>query len=315
MINWWSSLKKGAARLLSPLALLPLAACAAAQPPVEAAEAVEAVETVEAAKPALWKLADADTTIYLFGTIHMLPEDMEWRTPVIDAAVAASDSLVLETAMGTDLARTGRKLVEMGISPGLPPLMERVPEEKRPTLQKLIEASSIPTRALDRMETWAAAMSLFAGTFAEMGFEAKAGVEQGLSADFKDAGKPIDGLETVEQQFGFFDNLSEESQRAFLVGSIDDPEAARAQLEAMIAAWAAGDVEEIARTFDSEAGLTPELRQVLIVNRNKAWTEWLDARMDKPGTILVAVGAGHLAGKDSVQTMLEAKGLEAERIQ
>lgn len=307
MSRWWSNLRKRSARLLSPLALLPLAACATAQPSAEAAE--------PEAKPAMWKLADADTTIYLFGTIHLLPKGLEWRTPAIEKAVAASDALVLETQLGTDLSRTGRKMMEMGMSPGLPPLLERVPEEKRPALQKLIDSAGIPTRSLDRMETWAAAMSLFASSFRGMGFKAEAGVEQGLSADFRAADKPISGLETVEQQFGFFDSLSEESQRTFLIGSIDDPEEARRQLEAMIKAWAAGDTDAIARTFDSETALSPELRQVLMVNRNREWAEWLDKRLDEPGTVMVAVGAGHLAGQDSVQTMLKAKGIEAKRVQ
>lgn len=292
-----------AARWLSALAALGLTAgpAAAALP--------------ETATPAMWTLSDEDTTIYLLGTIHMLPEDLRWRTPAIEQAIEASDALVLETALGTDLQRTGRKMLEMGMSPGLPPLMERVPEEKRAGLRTLIDEAGIPARALDRMETWAAAMSLFATMFRGMGFEGEAGVEQGLSAAFREDGKRIDGLETVEQQFGFFDSLPEEAQRAFLVGSIDDPATARAQFETMIEAWSAGDTDAIAATFDSETALSPQLRQVLMVNRNKAWAEWLDARMDEPGTILVAVGAGHLAGKDSVQTMLAAKGLKTERVE
>src|SRR3546814_6525487 len=159
MSRWCSKIGKRSARWLAALALLPLAACATPQPPAETAEAVEA------AKPAMWKLADADTTIYLFGTIHLLPKGLEWRTPAIEKAVAASDALVLETQLGPDLSRTGRTMMEMGLSPGLPPLLERVPEEKRPALPKLSDSAGIPTRSLDRMETWAAAMSLFASSF------------------------------------------------------------------------------------------------------------------------------------------------------
>ena len=306
MMRWWSSLRRASARLISAATAVSLAACATAQPRAEA--------EIAAAAPALWKLSDADTDIYLFGTIHILPRDVEWRTAALERAIAQSDELVLETATGTDLGKTGRTMMEMALSPGLPPLMERVPEEKRAALAKLIESAGIPGRALDRMETWAAAMSLFASSFRSMGFEAEAGVEQGLAAQFRKADKPMSGLETVAQQFGFFDTLSEESQRAFLVGSIDDPEKAKAQFEEMMKAWAAGDVEAIARTFDSETGLSPELRAVLMTNRNRAWADWLEARLDTPGTVLVAVGAGHLAGRDSVQAMLEAKGLKAERV-
>ena len=303
MMGWRSGFRKGMARAVAAIGAVALAGCASAR------------AQPETARPALWKLSDADTTIYLFGTIHLLPKGMDWRTPALAQAIDASDELVLETAMGTDLAATGRKMMEMGLSPGLPPVMERVPEDKRAALATLIESAGIPGGALDRMETWAAAMSLFASSFRSMGFEAKAGVEQGLAAQFRKADKPMSGLETVAQQFGFFDTLSEESQRAFLVGSIDDPEKAKAQFEEMMKAWAAGDVEAIARTFDSETGLSPELRAVLMTNRNRAWADWLEARLDTPGTVLVAVGAGHLAGRDSVQAMLEAKGLKAERVQ
>lgn len=300
MMQWL----KRAARLLSPVALLPLAACAT----------MPAGDT-ETARPALWKLADADTTVYLFGTVHMLPEGLAWRTPAIERAIAEADGLVLETAAGTDLARTGRTMIEMGVSPDLPPLLERVPENKRAGLRAMIESAGLSTRSLDRLETWAAAMSLFATMFRTMGFEGEEGVEQGLSAAFEEAGKPIGGLETVEQQFRFFDALPEETQRAFLISSIEDPAAARANFEALVKAWAAGDVAALARTFDSADAFPPELRQVLMVDRNRAWAEWLDARLERPGTVLVAVGAGHLAGRDSVQAMLEERGLPPERIQ
>src|SRR3546814_13215263 len=93
----------------------------------------------------MWKLADADTTIYLFGTIHLLPKGLEWRTPAIEKAVAASDALVLETQLGTDLSRTGRKMMEMGLSPGLPPLLERVPGEKRRSGERRVGRECVST--------------------------------------------------------------------------------------------------------------------------------------------------------------------------
>src|SRR3546814_12767679 len=108
MARWWSKIGKRAGRWLASLALLPLAACATPQPPAETAEAVEA------AKPAMWKLADADTTIYQFGTIHLLPKGLEWRTPAIEKAVADSDAPVLETQLGTALSRPGRQRTDTG---------------------------------------------------------------------------------------------------------------------------------------------------------------------------------------------------------
>lgn len=298
---------KRISRFLAALGGLSLAACATVQPAPETA--------VAAPKPALWKVADEDTTIYLFGTIHILPKDLKWRTPALERAIAQSDELVLETRLGTDLAATGRTMAKMGMAEGQPPLMERVPEERRERLAAMIAGSGIPARAFDRMDTWAAALTLTAASFRNMGFNAEAGVEKSIEGAYRTGGKTISGLETVEEQFGFFDKLTEEAQRSFLVGAIEDPAKTRADFRAMLAAWAAGDTDAIARTFDAETAFSPELRAVLMTRRNAAWADWVAKRLDRPGTVMVAVGAGHLAGRDSVQRMLKDKGLKAERVQ
>jgi hypothetical protein len=302
MMNWKKRAAAAAAAVASAgLALDPAAAARTAAP--------------AAPKPALWKLADADTNIYLFGTIHALPKDVKWRTPLLERAIGEADELVLEIGDATDTAKAAAALAAMGVSPGLPPLVERLPEAKRPALQKFIEKSQLPMKLLNRLETWAAAMTLIASAMRGTGFSRETGTERGLESSFKAAGKPISGLETVEQQLGFFDGLSEESQRAFLADAVLDAGDAKALLAAMVEAWTSGDTDAIARTFDDETELSPELREVLMRKRNAAWTEWLAKRLERPGTVLVAVGAGHLAGRDSVREMLEARGLKAERVQ
>ncbi|QAY79587.1 TraB/GumN family protein [Sphingosinicella sp. BN140058] len=266
-------------------------------------------------RPAMWRVADSDTTIYLFGTFHMLPKDHAWRTPAFDKALASSNELVLEIANVGDQAAAGAAMMKLGISPGLPPLIERVPEAKRAALQAFIDESGIPVAALDRLETWAAALALTGVTFKRLGISGDQGVESTLSTDVKASGKPIRGLETVEQQLGYFDALSEESQRLFLEGVLDSPEDVRREFQKMLDAWSRGDEAGVAASFDEEASLSPELREALLGARNRRWAEWLDARMDQPGTVFVAVGAGHLAGNDSVQKMLKSRGIKAVRIQ
>jgi uncharacterized protein YbaP (TraB family) len=303
----WTLIKRGARRGLAGLGAVALTACSTTPAPAPPAPA--------GPKPALWKLADADTTIYLFGTIHLLPKGFAWRTPALDRAIAASDTLVLETLIGSDPDTAAARMVELGVTKGLPPLAERVPPEKRAALEQLIASTKVPVKVLDRMETWAAALTLLAISFRNMGYDPDLGVEKGLEASYKASAKPVSGLETIEQQFGFFDQLSEEAQRTFLIGILDAPAEARAEFEAMLKAWAAGDTEEIAATFDSETALMPELREVLMRKRNAAWAEWLEKRLEEPGTVMVAVGAGHLVGRDSVQAMLKQRGLEARRVQ
>ena len=285
-------------RLLAPLLLL---AAAPAQPQ---------------AHPALWKLADADTTIYLFGTIHILPAGTNWMDPAIKRAVDGAQSLTIETVLDQDPSKVATILMTTGTAKGLPPLVERVPAAKRAQLAALVKSSGFPPQMLDGMKSWAAAIMLTGAALSQIGVDAAAspGVEPQLTALFRAAGKPVDGLETPEQQLGFFNQLPESAQRAFLVATLDDPEKARAEFREMIAAWGRGDPEAIQRAFDKDPEFTPALRDLLIRQRDRNWADALAKRLDQPGTVFVAVGAGHLVGPDSVQKMLAAKGLKVERV-
>jgi uncharacterized protein len=266
-------------------------------------------------RPALWKLADADTTIYLFGTIHVLPKNYKWRTPAITKAIARSRALVLEVGDLNDQAKTASIFRKLAASPNLPPLLDRVPAEKRDKLAAMLKSAKIPKGALDGFENWAVSITLSATMLADLGVSPDDGVEAQLSKLFSAAKKPISGLETTELQLGFFDKLSDEAQRSFLISIVDESADASGEFKAMIDAWGRGDDKAIAITFDDELKLSPELADVLIRKRNATWTQWLEARLKKPGTIFVAVGAGHLAGDDSVQVMLAKRGLSVKRIQ
>jgi uncharacterized protein YbaP (TraB family) len=265
--------------------------------------------------PAMWKVTDKDTIIYLFGTFHLLPQGRDWRTPAFDKALAASDELVMEVGNIDDQNAIATSMMKIGMAQGLPPIAERVPAEKKAALKAMIAESGLPESIYDGMKTWTAGLILTAISFQRLHLDSASGVERTLIAPWRASGKPLEGLETADQQFGFFDHLSEDGQRAFLAAVLDSPEEMQKQLQAMLQAWATGDVDGIARTFDDETMLSPELRKALMADRNARWADWVKARLDKPGTVFVAVGAGHLAGKDSVETMLAARGLKAVRIQ
>src|SRR5687767_10790742 len=222
--------------------LLPLAGCAA-----------EAAPAAPAARPAMWKLADKDTTVYLFGTIHLLPEGQAWRTPAMEAALAGSQELVLEVANVDDMMASAQAMAKMGLSQGLPPIAERVPEAKRAALKAMMAESGYPEAVYDRLETWAASLSLLGVTFKRLGLDPSLGVERQIDKPFRGvAGKTVTGLETVEQQLGYFDTLPEDAQRALLLSVVEDSAETRAQFQAMLDAWSSGDLAGIARTFDDE---------------------------------------------------------------
>ena len=293
-----------------------LAALGIAASAVACTTAAETAPQTATPRPALWQVADKDTTIYLFGTIHLLPENYQWRTPKLDAAVNRSNGLVVETLIDTkNPAELLSVLMRLGVSQNLPPLISRVPPEKQAALRAAVTASGVPMAAFDRMETWAAAFTLIGTQFRSIGLQSDEGVETVLKQAFTAAGKPVGQLETNAEQLGFFDALPEDAQRTLLVASLDQPDTVRQQFHDMLAAWARGDVKAISHTFNDDMIGSSALSDALLKRRNANWAGWIERRMAQPGAVMVAVGAGHLAGDSSVQTLLEKRGLKVRRIQ
>ena len=291
--------------LFALLATVSLAACGGSEAKAPAAPG----------RPALWKVADADTTIYLFGTIHLLPKGLRWTTPAMSKAMAASQSLVLEVALDKDPAKLGAVMLQLAKSPGLPPILDRVAPEKRAALKTVIDGTGLSYSYLDGLETWAAALGIASATNAKLALSYEEGAEQQLTAAFEKMGKPVAGLETAAQQLGYFDALPEAAQRKFLTSIADDTADAGKEFAGMIAAWKSGNVQQIAVTFDDEMRLSPELAEVLLHRRNNNWAGWIGERMKRPGTVFVAVGAGHLAGDRSVGRLVAQRGFKVVRVQ
>ncbi len=267
-------------------------------------------------RPALWQVSDRDTTVYLFGTIHLLPKDYAWRTAKFEKALAGSQSLVVETIIDSSnpMALAG-EMARLGFRPGLAPIASRVPPAKRAMLEAAIVKTGVPRSAFDRMETWAAAFVLLGTQFKDLGLTGEAGVESVLRTAFTSAGKPVGQLETNAEQLGLFDTLPESAQLSLLEGAIEAPGEMRGEFQKMLAAWGRGDVAQIGATFNEDLASSPELREALLRRRNVNWSRWIQRRMATPGSVLVAVGAGHLAGSDSVIAMLQRDGYRVRRVQ
>jgi uncharacterized protein YbaP (TraB family) len=270
--------------------------------------------TPQQAKPALWAVSDSDTTIYLFGTIHLLPSDLKWRTARFDQAVTNSRELVVETIVDDkNPSKLMAAMASIGLAKGLPPLVDRVPAAKRAKLQAAMKKSGVPETAYNAMKTWMAAFLLLSNQFKDMGLGG--GVEGVLRSDFLASNKPIGELESNVEQLSFFDRLPEAAQRNLLEGALEDNATVKRDFGGMLDAWARGDVKGIARTFDKDLSGSPELRDSLIRQRNSNWSKWIENRMAQPGEVLIAVGAGHLAGPNSVLEMLQKDGYKIKRVE
>ncbi|MCY7280760.1 MAG: TraB/GumN family protein, partial [Sphingomonas bacterium] len=208
------------------------------------------VAKAPAAKPAMWILSDKDTTIYLFGTIHLLPKGTEWRTAKFNQAAISASDLVVETVIDeANPASAAQAMMSLAVSPNLPPMLDRVPADKRATLTAVAAKTAVPMAVFDKLETWAGAFIMLGVTMKELGLDPASGVETSLKSEFAAAKKPIGQLETNAEQFGFFDTLPEAAQRKFLESVLDDPAKGRAQFAEMLSVWTRGDVDAMGETF------------------------------------------------------------------
>nr|WP_294809819.1 TraB/GumN family protein [uncultured Sphingomonas sp.] len=270
-------------------------------------------QAVKDADPALWVVKDADTTIYLFGTVHVLKPGLSWFDEAVKAAFDKSDELVLEM-LEPDAATMQGLIMKTALNPAGPTLTEKLPADKREAYAKAMTDVGVPAAALDRFDPWFAAVTLSLAGLPKLGYDPESGAERTLSVAAKAANKQVIGLETAEQQLGYFDNLPEPLQVKFLVSTVDDYPKMAAELDKMIASWSAGDPETLGKTMNEELADTPELAKVLLADRNARWADWIEQRLQKPGTVFVAVGAGHLAGAESVQVQLAKHKLTATRV-
>ncbi|MFA5966271.1 MAG: TraB/GumN family protein [Sphingomonas sp.] len=265
------------------------------------------------AKPALWRVSDADTTIWLLGTIHVLPANVHWETPAIRDAIDHADALVME--LPDDPAGTTRTFEAMASADGLPPLVDRIPPARRGALGDALRAGGIDAGALDGKKSWAAALIIAGAPNAANGITREHGVEAVLSAAFAARHRPTGGLETAAEQFATFDRLPERAQRVLLDRAIVDAAHGSAEYHATLAAWATGDERRIAATIAPAFRAAPEIEAQVVTARNERWASAVAQRMARPGRVLVAVGVGHLVGANSLPAMLRARGLRVDRVE
>ncbi|MET3436599.1 TraB/GumN family protein [Sphingomonas sp. 1185] len=289
---------------LTSLALmLALPACAQTKP----------AQNPNDADPALWVVKDADTTIYLFGTIHVLKPGLTWFDEAVKTAFDKSDQLVLEM-VEPDKATMQQIVLKNGFSPTGPTLTEQLPADKRGAYLKAIADLGAPPQAFDRMKPWLAAVTLSIAPLQKQGYDPANGPEKVLTEAARSEGKPVEGLETAEQQIGYFNGLSPKAQIEFLTSTVDELPKAGEEMAKMVDEWAHGDPDALARDMNESLKDSPEVAKTLLTDRNGRWASWIKQRLAKPGTIFMAVGAGHLAGDDSVQAQLAKQGIKAQRI-
>lgn len=292
-----------------------IATLALAGPALARAPTVKPAATAPAPKqlkPALWKVADEDTTIYLFGTIHALPKNLAWLDGPIVQALDGSQQLVTEIA-DTPATEQQKTIVSLGLLQG-ETLRSLMTDEDRVAYEALLTKLKLPPEAFDKAEPWLAGLTIGMMPYAMSGYGKDDGAEAVLRKAALAKGKSQGALETIDFQLGLFDSLPREAQLKFLGQAVRDFDKSFALINTMTEQWGTGDSDALAKLLNDEMD-NPELAETLLYQRNRNWTAWIRKRLDQPGQVFIAVGAGHLAGANSVLDLLKRQGVPSVRVQ
>ncbi len=300
-------------KLVLTCALIPLGQCTLLPFGSQIAHAAEAAATVDA-DPALWVVRDEDTTIYLFGTVHVLKPGLSWFDEAVKEAFDKSDTLMLEMVLPEDQTAIQQTMIPLAVDQSGTALSSRLDNEQRAAYHAAMDKVGLPVAQFDIFEPWFAAVTLSVAPLAKLGYDPEQGAEKQLTRFAKSAGKPIAGFEDLKEQLGFLDALPADAQLSYLNSVVRDIDKMGSMLDALVVEWAAGKPEALAELMNESLAETPEVADALLYARNARWADRIKPRMDEPGTVFVAVGAGHLAGDRSVQKELADRGLVAERV-
>ncbi|MDP9421293.1 MAG: TraB/GumN family protein [Pseudomonadota bacterium] len=266
------------------------------------------------ADPAIWVVKDPDTTIYLFGTFHALDGKADWFNDEVKSAFDQSGEIILEIPPAEDQSAMQKVIAKYALDTSGKPLSAKLSPASRDKLTKFLAGMGAPPTSFDKFKPFFAAVMLVMTSTQKLGLTGEKGAEAVLTKAAKEGKKPISGLETIDYQMSLFDKLPEAEQIEMLEETLDELDQVEAMFKRMNDAWTRGDADGFATLMNEMNADSPAAYKLLISDRNTNWAEWIDERLDKPGTVFVGVGAGHLGGKDSVQDMLEKRRIKADRV-
>lgn len=275
----------------------------------------------------MWVIKDADSTIYMTGTIHMLPPEIQWDSEKLRRAIDDADDLWLEIPMNSDVMQFAQDSmpVMMKHAMGGTPLTKLLAADEIATLKARLAELGLPAETfqmMNMMKPWFTTVTLSVSPLTSAGYDPTQGIDIKIAKLAEDDGDPIKGFETVEEQTKILASGAMEEQLAALRKVLAMPkeeiEAMKVEMDTLAVKWATGDIAGAEALFENlnatdEAQFGGARMDALLLDRNENWAGQIEAMLKGAGTHFIAVGAGHLVGPDSVQERLQLRGIETER--
>jgi uncharacterized protein YbaP (TraB family) len=262
-----------------------------------------------AAAPPVWVVKDKDSEVVLFGSVHVLPPNMDWAPPVLDSALKAADDIWFELPIDPQSeAATATLATQVGVLPPDGSLFKLLSPEDAALMSRVAAAYEVAPALLDRLQPWLAEIALAGGAYRKFGADANSGVEKTIAAMATPKARR-EAFETPAEQIAMLSGGPMDQQLASLRETMHEMEDKPDEFQILVKAWAAGDIPTLEReALEPIRKSSPALFRRLVTERNARWTQVLDNRLKGHGRTVVVVGVGHLIGPDGVPARLRALG-------
>jgi uncharacterized protein YbaP (TraB family) len=266
-----------------------------------------------AADPALWHVRGSGGEVYLLGSIHMLPPDVAWRSPAIDAAIKRADVFVFEVPENAKAISRMKELVAArGHLPESQTLRDMIHPEKRAAFDAALRASSVPEDAVAHDRPWLAGLALLFAQTAKAKFDPGKGVDMTLMGEAHKNHKWLRYLETIDQQFAVLAPDDPELELEEFESGLDDLKDISAEIKPLVDAWSAGDTGKLDTLVNGDLDEFPAARKALLDDRNARWLPQVQAMLREKRVFFITVGAGHLTGVKGLPALLRKAGYKVE---
>lgn len=265
--------------------------------------------------PAMWVAKDHDSTLYIFGTVHLLPDDLIWQRDDMRRAFDEAGTIFFEVDTGprgqidATVLTTSLGLRNDGLR-----LSDRLDNYQLNLLEAAANNGGLTIASLDGMKPWLAAEFLTFAAAQNAGLSSDLSADEALKSRASRSGKNVVYLESLEDQIRASADLPEFIQLDILTETMEQFSILGRDATDIAEQWSVGGTdyltEKLIRPMKARA---PEVFNGLLRDRNRNWVAPLSRFMDDSGTGFVAVGTAHLLGEDSLLTELREQGYSVQR--
>jgi hypothetical protein len=269
-----------------------------------------------AARPPLWRVQHGTSTVYLFGSLHVLPKDYVWTTPQIEAAKQASDRFIFEVPVDEAALKDEKQfIIEHGILAKRQTLRGALSGNEFQTYSAVLRHAGMKEEQFERFRPWLAGVVVGLAYLHGDDLNSLRGADDDLMDYARSHGRTLTYLESVRDQMQLLTNVAEPEQLKALKTMLVSLRSSRNQEQALLSLWASGDAARLSALLDAYFSRHPDAQDMLVNARNRHWLPVIrDSLARENGTTMITVGAAHIGGRNGLVALLCGEAYAVELV-